>query len=297
MSANSRIGAENFTISKVLTDVAGGSTTYDTPYPFTKKLIKLGVKNKTSAEMQYADDMCVDIYSEDGDVELDIENTDVTEDELSLLMGQTMVAGVRTPNPGTDVRPYFSVSWKSKKRDGTYKYYKVLKVMFKEPDSDFETKKDKLSSQTDKISGTGIQRLSDGLRKRIADASSTSYVAGTGSGWFTTGDITPDTTPPTVTVVPIDTEAAFPKANNIVWTFSEAILPSCVTGANFFVMIASDGTAIAGVLSIGTNDTVVTFNPTNNLTTVAHIAICTTNVKDKSGNALAANSVINFTAV
>lgn len=293
MSANSRIGAEQFTVSKILTDVAGGSTTYDTPYAFTKKLIKLGVKNKSSMEVQYADDQTVDVYAEDGDVEIEIENTDVTEDEKALLMGQTMVAGVRTPAP-SDVKPYFCVMWKSKKRDGTYKYYKVLKVMFKESDEDFETKKDKTAPQTDKISGTGIGRLSDGLRKRIADASAASYVAGTGSGWFTTGDISPDVAAPTVTVTPVDAAANQAATVNIVWTFNEAILPALVTAANFFV-IKADGTAVAGALTIGTSDTVVTFNPTESLTAGAdYISICTTGVKDKSGNALAANCVANF---
>jgi len=295
--ANSRIGAENLTLAKILTDVAGGATTYDTPVAITKKLIKIGVKNKTVLDPQYADDQTVDVIVEDGDITIDIDITDLTEDEKALIFGQTMAAGVRTPNPATDVRPYFCVSWKSKKRNLAYKYYKVLKVIFSEPDEDFETKKDKAAPQTDKISGTGIQRLSDGLRKRIADADSASWVAGTGTGWFTTGDISPDTTPPTVTVVPTDTDTGVAKTANVVWTFDEAILPALVTAANFFV-IKQDGTAVAGSLSIGTSDTVVTFNPTSDFTNSAvYISVATTGVKDKSGNALAANCVASFTIV
>lgn len=293
--ANSRIGAEAFTISKVLTDPADGTATYDTPYALSKKLIKIGVKNKSSMESQYADDQTVDVIVEDGDITIDVESTDLTEDEKALIFGQTMVAGVRTPNPATDVKPYFCVMWKSKKRNGNYKYYKILKVMFQEPDEDFETKKDKTTPQTDSISGTGIQRLSDGLRKRVADADSTTWIATTGTNWFTSGDITVDTVAPTVSVVPADAATAVAVTANIVWTFSKAIQAALVTSANFFVT-AADGTAIAGVLSIGTNDTVVTFNPTASLAALtAHIAVCTSNVKDNSGNALAANSVTNFT--
>jgi len=296
MSANSRIGAEQLTLSKVLTDTAGGSTTYDTPLAITKKLMKISVKNSSSADPQYADDQTVDIYSDDGDVTIEIDMTDLTEDEKAIIFGQTMAAGIRTPTPN-DVKPYFSVSWKSKKRNSSYKYYKILKVQFKEPDEDFETKKEKNSPQTDKITGTGIQRLSDGIRKRIADADSTSYVSATGTNWFTTGDISPDVTPPTVTVVPADTDVDVAKTANVVWTFDEAILPATMTAANFFV-IKSDGTAVAGALSIGTNDTIVTFNPTSDFTnSAAYISIATTGVKDKSGNALAANCVANFTIV
>ena len=295
--ANSRIGAEQLTLSKILTDVAGGSTTYDVPLAISKKLIKIGVKNSSSMDPQYADDQTVDVIVEDGDITIDIDITDLTEDEKALVFGQTMVAGVRTPNPATDVRPYFCVSWKSKKRNLSYKYYKILKVIFSEPDESFETKKEKSSAQTDAISGTGIQRLSDGLRKRTADADAASWVAGTGTGWFTTGDISPDTTPPTCTVAPADTDTDVAKTANVVWTFDEAILPSLVTAANFFV-IKQDGTAVAGALSIGTSDTVVTFNPTSDFTNSAvYISMATTGVKDKSGNAMAVNKVASFTII
>jgi phi13 family phage major tail protein len=187
--ANSRIGAETFTIAEVLTDTVSATPTYDTPYAFTKKLIKIGVKNAGSIEKQYADDQTVDVIVEDGDITIEIESTDLTEDEKATLFGQTMSNGIRTPDPANDVRPYFCVMWKSKKRNGNYKYYKILKVIFQEPDEDFETKKEKTTPQTDKITGIGIQRIYDGLRKRVADADSTSYVSATGTNWFASGDI------------------------------------------------------------------------------------------------------------
>lgn len=291
--ANSRIGAENLTVSKILTDVPGGATTYDTPVALAKKLMKISVKHSGSMEPQYADDQTVDIYVEDGDITVDINVTDLTEDEKALLLGQTMSAGVRTPNPD-DLKPYFCVSWKSRKRNSKYKYFKLLKVAFKEPDEDFESKAGKTTPQTDTLSGTAIQRLSDGFRKRTADEDAASYVAATGTGWFTTGDISPDTTAPTVTVAPVDAATNQAGTVNVVWTFDKAILAACVIPANFFV-IKADGTAVPGALSIGTDDTVVTFNPTDNLTAGAdYIAIATTGVKDKSGNALAAACVSNF---
>lgn len=293
--ANSRIGAEELTLFKILTDVISGATTYDVPVAIGKKLIKIGVKNKSSAEPQYADDQAVDVYVEDGDITLDIDITDLTEDERALVMGQTMVAGVRTPNPATDERPYFCVSWKSKKRNLKYKYYKVLKVIFSEGDEDFATKEGPAKPQADKISGMGIQRLSDGLRKRIADADSATWVAGTGTGWFTSGDITPDMVAPTVTVAPADAEANVVGTVNVVWTFSKAIQPALMTAANFFLLKA-DGTAALGVLSINSLNTIVTLDPTDAMTAAAaYVAVATMNVKDMSGNALAATSITNFT--
>jgi phi13 family phage major tail protein len=296
--ANSRIGVENFTVAKMLTDVADGASTYDTPVAFTKKVMSIGISHASNMTPQYADDQVVDIYVDDGDITINISLTDITEDEKALLMGQTMSAGVRTPSPD-DVHPYFAVSFKARKRNGSYKYYKLLKVMFKEPDEELSSKQAAVAPQTDTLSGTGIQRLSDGLRKRVADEDAATWLAATGTGWFTTGDISPDTTPPTVGVTPIDTATEQLVTVNVVWTFDEAILASQVTDDpdetnQYFTLMKADGTIVDGALSIGTNDTVVTFNPTESLAAGSdYISFCK-GVKDKSGNVLAAPCVANF---
>jgi hypothetical protein len=104
-----------------------------------------------------------------------------------------------------------------------------------------------------------------------------------------------DVTPPTVTVVPADAATGVVVSANIIWTFSEAIQDDSVNDANFFVA-STDGTPVAGTLSIDSGKTIVTFNPTANLTAAtAYVAIATRNVKDLAGNAMVANSVTNFT--
>ena len=297
MVANSRIGAEQLTLSKLLTDVAGVGATYDTPVALAKKLIKIGVAHASSMDPQYADDQTVDMYIEDGDVNLTVDITDFTEDEKALIFGQTMVAGVRSPNPDTDVRPYFCVMWKSKKRNGKYKYYKILKVMFQEPNEDFETKKEKSTAQVDSIQGRGIQRLFDGLRKRVADADSASYVATTGTNWFASGDISPDVTAPTIqSTLPAAAATGVAVGATFAWTFSEAILPSSVTPSNFFLFADVAGTMVAGTLSQNAAGTVITFTPTSNLSAAtAYRAVATTDVADLSNNKLAATDVRKFT--
>lgn len=105
-----------------------------------------------------------------------------------------------------------------------------------------------------------------------------------------------DTAPPTVTVVPADAATAVAVAANIVWTFNEAINPATVNQANFLLIKASDGTIVPGSLTLNAAKTIVTLDPTANLTAAtAYIAIATTNVKDLNGNSLAAQSIINFT--
>lgn len=108
--------------------------------------------------------------------------------------------------------------------------------------------------------------------------------------------ISTDITPPTVTVTPADAASGIAVGANVVWLFSEAIIPSLVNTSNFFLIKASDGTLVPGTLSISADRLTVTFDPTANLTAATpYIAFATTNVKDVNGNALAAASITNFT--
>jgi hypothetical protein len=105
-----------------------------------------------------------------------------------------------------------------------------------------------------------------------------------------------DTTPPTVTVSPLDSATEVAVTANIVWTFNEAIDPNTVTDANFMLIKASDGSQIAGSLTYNSTHTVVTFDPTASLTgsAAAYMAIANTNITDTAGNHLAATSIVNF---
>lgn len=105
-----------------------------------------------------------------------------------------------------------------------------------------------------------------------------------------------DITPPTVTVVPADNATGVTVGSNVVFTFSEAIMPSTVNSSNFMLVKASDGSLVASTLALGINNTVVTLDPSVDLiAATAYMAIVTSNVKDVTGNSLANNTVINFT--
>jgi phi13 family phage major tail protein len=290
-----RIGASNLTVAKILTDPVGGTPTYDTPYIFTKKLVSIGVQFQGNKVNDDADDQIVDSAIGYGDIQLAIQVTDLTADEQAMLLGRAISGGMYSRTPGTDEPPEWCVMWKSKKLNGHYKFYKVLKVKFMDPDESFETKRQSIVFQHPTINGSGIPRLSDGMDHRVLDQDSSTFDSALASAWFTSGDITPDTTPPTVSVVPADAATGVAVSANIVWTFSKAIQAALMTNANF-KLIEADGTPVAGTLSIGTNDTVVTFNPASNLdASTVYIAIATENIKDLSGNPLAAASVTNFT--
>jgi phi13 family phage major tail protein len=136
-------------------------------------------------------------------------------------------------------------------------------------------------------------RPSDGIVKRSTTATTPDAVY---NAWYTAVyNTVSDTTPPTVTVSPVDGASAVAVSSNVVWTFSEAIRESDVTDANFFV-VSDMGVEVTGALSINADKTIVTFNPTANLAALTdYTATVTKNVKDLAGNPLAQNSVTNFT--
>ncbi|HWI50266.1 MAG TPA: Ig-like domain-containing protein [Rummeliibacillus sp.] len=104
-----------------------------------------------------------------------------------------------------------------------------------------------------------------------------------------------DTTKPTVTVSPTDGATTVAVGSNIVWTFSEAIRDSSLSLSNFIVTKATDGTEVEGSLSINVAKTVVTFDPTVNLSAATeYIAIATSNIQDTAGNYMATSSITNF---
>jgi hypothetical protein len=111
--------------------------------------------------------------------------------------------------------------------------------------------------------------------------------------------VTADTTPPTVTVVPLDAATAVDKTTPaIAWTFTEAIRSEDVTAAKFFVFDAA-GAVIPGTLAINAANLVVTFTPTSALagSTVHNLVVVggVGGVRDAAGNFLAATSATQFT--
>jgi len=115
-------------------------------------------------------------------------------------------------------------------------------------------------------------------------------------GWFdAVYEPNADTTPPTVTTSPADSDTGVLVTTNIVWTFSEAIRDADVTGANFFLNDDA-GVQVDGALSLNSDQTEVTFTPNADLAAATdYTAIATMNVKDLAGNSLEQNSVVNFT--
>jgi predicted component of type VI protein secretion system len=109
---------------------------------------------------------------------------------------------------------------------------------------------------------------------------------------FTSGPV-PDLTAPTVTLIdPLNSATGVAINKAVVLTFSEVMTASTVNSTTF--TLKQGTTAIAGVVTY--TGKIATFTPSANLEySKVYTGTVTTGVKDKAGNALAANISFSFT--
>lgn len=107
------------------------------------------------------------------------------------------------------------------------------------------------------------------------------------------GTISADTTGPTVTTDPADTDDDVAVSSNLTATFDEDIRQGDIKADNFTLIKASDGTEITGTLKYSAATKTATFDPTSNLEVDTAYIWIIANVRDLAGNKMA-KKVVNF---
>lgn len=257
--------------------------------------IKAKITPKSDALKVYSDGVLSDSIDYISSIEVELNLSDLDMPTQAALLGHTITGGVVKINK-EDQAPWVGIAFRAMKSNKKWRYMKLLKGKFTLPDDETQTREDKLTAQTATIKGTFTFRVYDGDLQYKTDEDQTDYVPATGSGWFTTFGPT-DTTPPTrSSITPTLNATGVAVGSTVVWVFSEAIQPGCVNAQNFFLVKDSDGSIVAGTLTLTVSNTTVTFTPGSNLTAAAvYRPVYTTGVKDLAGNAIAAQYVSKFT--
>ena len=107
------------------------------------------------------------------------------------------------------------------------------------------------------------------------------------------GTISADTTGPTVTTDPADTDDDVAVSSNLTATFDEDIRQGDIRNDNFTLIKASDGTEVSGTLTYSAETKTATFDPTSNLDANTDYIWIIANVRDLAGNKIA-KKVVNF---
>ena len=294
MAEAAQVGLDKFHCAEVLTDTTAGCS-YDTPVAITG-MVAADVKANGSIETNWADDGPAENISSVGRQEASLEFTNLPLSRKAWLLGHAVTNGVVRKSV-LDSPKVVAIGYRSMKSNGHYRYIWHLKGQFALPDTSAKTKTDKTSFNNLKMNYVGLRRDYDNEYQFEVDDDDPAVPESVITNWFNAVPVTiaaPDAL--TVTPVPADAATAVVVSSNLTWTFNNVINLSQVTAANFFALKASDGTVVAGTLSLDATGKIVTLNPTANLAAAtAYIAICSNAVRDVYGQSVVANTITNFT--
>ena len=216
-------------------------------------------------------------------VSLELEEAQKSAIEMALA-GTSDVNGNMVDNSGQTVPNYISGYFHGFKILGLPKILHVVKAIAK-------------PGGTYPIDNSGNQVIFNVDLECMVYVDSTFTNAGTPyKMWAYLADSTDTVAPTIASTVPAANATAIAVGASMNWTFSEAIQSALVTARHFGLVKDTDGSVVAGALSVSGDNKTVTFTPTANLTAAtAYRPVVMPGVKDVSGNELAAMDVRKFT--
>lgn len=287
------VGLEKLYYALITSDTSS-ELAFNTPV-YLAGVKELGISPKQNTEKLFAENKLWDQDTVLEEVEVTINIADLTNTQLVALLGHTLASEGGAYAKSSDEAPYVALLYKANKSNGESRYGVLYKGKFTLPEDSAKGQEGKVEYQTPSIKATFQPLQNNSMWKYQVDTDDPNCPVDIDTTWFTAVTVPgSDTVAPTVTTVPLDGAVGVAVDADVVFTFSKAILASTMTAGNIFLMKA-DGTAVAASLSLGTNNTVVTLNPTEDLTAGDYVAVCTTNVKSTAGVPLAANCIVNFT--
>jgi phi13 family phage major tail protein len=292
----SRIGLDSLYIAEVTVDSATGYTA-DTP-EYLAPAAEASQAPKTNAATQYADDQPYDSVVFEGETEISLTVTGIPSEMLAKLLGRQFdtVSGRVFDNPGA-TPPYFALSFRSLKSNGSYRYYQYLKGRFSAPTEETATKTDSPDPKTMELTYTAIPTIynfdigdtNEPVKRVYGDTDTDNFSA---TGWFTAVQ-TPSIAAASALALsssdPNDGDTGVVITKTITLTFNNA-LPA---GEIYHVVVSkADGTLVACTNSLDATKKIMTVNPDASLS-ASTVHIVAIGVTDIYGDTLAA--VVNFT--
>lgn len=289
------IGLDNFHYSLVSTDTSAG-VTYVAPVALAGA-VSVGVNLNSEVTTIFADDGPFDTAENMGQIELDITIVDCTQEDYAVLMGHTITGGV-VQESVSDQPPDLAFGFRALRSNSAYSYIWLLKGKFSKPEVKHETKADKLVFQTLTFKGKFTQRIYDRKYKITTRTDADDYTAAIGTAWFSSVyGTTAETTAPTFassTPTAGSTTATKSAGSSLTVTFSEPILSSTVTAANFTLIQPTAGLTFT-FSSITVLSSTVTFIQPSLTGSGTFSLVIGKGIKDLVGNAMSNSHTFSFT--
>lgn len=290
-----RINIDRLFLAILTKDERGtGNLTFEKP-EYIPGIREFNAKIKQNTEELYAEGTVWDQDTTLEKIEIDFDLADFTNAQAAKYLGHSIATQGGTFSKEDDIAPYIAILYEATKRGGKKTYKVYYKGKLTEPDDQVKQKEGKTNFQTNKVTAIFQPLKNNGLWKYTVDEDDPAAPADLATKFFSSVIIPDeDTTVPTVTVVPQDAATGVLPETNITFTFDKPIQSASVNNANIFLMKA-DGTFVNTTLTLDSECTKVTLDPTNNLEAGQYVAVCTKNVMSIAGLPLANNIVVNFT--
>lgn len=184
------IGLDNLVFATITEDAAGIET-YAAASISLAKSISAKLAIETNETVQYADDGVDFDIKEFKDGKLTLKVNDLGSSVAAKLTGATVDKNGVLVSASEDSAPAVAVGFRAKKSNGKYRYFWLYRVVFSVPDTELNTKEDKISPATPTIEGTIMRRnkVDAGGKhpwKTQVDEDDTGVVAETITDWFKT---------------------------------------------------------------------------------------------------------------
>lgn len=293
------VGLDSLYIAKVTTD---DSTAYTPEAPtYLAPAAEASVEPTTNAETQYADDKPYDAMVNEGETTITLQVTGVPLETLASMTGKVFDATTGRLYDNAATPPYFALGFRSKKSNGSYRYFWFLKGRFEVPGEAATTQSDTPDPKTIELKYTGIFTtyefdlgdINDQVKRVIGDEDTDAFSA---TDWFTTVQVPAVASPSALALsssVPTDGASSISVSANQTLTFNNMLQ----LGSDDHVTLVVHGTGAAvamatGYPSLSTSRLVITLDPNASLTASTEYDIYYS-VTDVYGQIL--NGVVNFT--
>lgn len=283
-------GLDQFHYALLNYDTSAG-VSYQTPVPLNGAL-RAAVNTNSDIETLPSDDGIFDAEDVYDSTDIEIEVKDMSQENYAVIFGHTITGGV-LDEKANDRSVDVALGFRAKRSNGGYSYYWFLKGKFAKPSMEHVSKG---TWQYPTISGKFYDRDYDSRRKYSTRDDANDYTAAIGTGWFssvygTTADIT---APTYASSIPSAGGTTATQTTNITVTFSEPILSSTVTAANFIILRATASTTVSAVLTVSSSTVTMTISAI--LTASAsYNVILGTGIKDYAGNSMSGIATFRFT--
>jgi len=266
--------------------------------------ISVSAEPNTSLETQYADNKPFDVMTGEGETKITFDATAIPIEVLATLLGKQFDAatGRIFDSGGEAVPPDVALGFRSKKSNGSYRYYWYLKGKFSAPKEEADTQKEKMDPKPAQLMYTAVNTietfdLGDGgseksVKRIMGDEDTTNFSA---TGWFSEVQTPSTTTPDALALsssVPVDEGTDISVSADQTLTFNNALIDNAIYGIQLIDM--TDGSPVAAAVSLNTTKKIITINPTADLTSARAYTI-SYNVIDIYGQHL--NGTVNFTTI